>query len=136
VLSDVVVAERRMGTLRRGSHQIAPAPGHAVLADAPFGLYHEIYGARAGDSLSVTITVLPAREESLLAQLRSLIANRSAFSVAFNDVARPDADGAIRVEREISSDLLPGSYSIVLTVQSTRTKVTATAETALTVVKP
>jgi len=136
LLSDLVVGEPRSGILRRGTHQIAPAPGHAVLENTPFRLYYELYGARPGDPLSVTIQVLPGRDESLLAKLKALISSRDAFAVEFDEPASPDADGILRVEREYRADLKPGAYSVVATIRNGRTGETATMDTNLVVVAP
>jgi hypothetical protein len=133
LLSDVVVAEPRAGVLRRGSHEIAPAPGHAILRDTPFRLYYELYGAQAGDPLSVSIKVLPAKSESLLGKLRDLIASREALSVEFEEPAMPDTDGVLRVERDYQAELEPGAYSVVLTVRDARTGETVTADTNLVI---
>jgi hypothetical protein len=133
LLSDVVVAEPRAGVLRRGTHRIAPAPGHAIFENAPFRLYYELYGARPGDPLSISIQVLPAKSESLLSRLRDLIASRDAFSVEFDEQAMPDADGVLRVERDYQAELQPGAYSVVLTIRNLRTDETITKDTNLVV---
>jgi hypothetical protein len=135
LLSDVVVAQPRAGVLHRGTHDIAPAPGHAVFESTPFRLYYELYGARPGDPLSVTIQVLPAKGESILEKLQELISSREALSVSFEEQAVPDADGVLRVEREYRAELEPGAYSVVLTVRDARTGEAVTADTNLVVAK-
>jgi hypothetical protein len=135
LLSDVVVAEARAGVLHRGRHEIAPAPGHAIYEDTPFRLYYELYGAEAGDPLSVSIQVLPAKSESLLGKLRDLIASRDAFSVEFDEQATPDADGVVRVEREYRAELQPGAFSVVVRIHDARTDETVTMDTNLVIVE-
>ena len=133
LLSDLVVAEPRAGVLRRGTHEIAPAPGHAVFESTPFRLYYELYGARPGDPLSVTIRVLPAKGESILEKLQELISSREALSVSFEEQAVPDADGMLRVERDYQAELEPGAYSVVVTIHDARTDETVTADTNIIV---
>lgn len=135
LLSDIVVAEPRDGVLHRGTHDIAPAPGHAIFENTPFRLYYELYGAEAGDPLAVAIRVLPAKGESMLAKLRDLISSRNALSVEFDEQARPDADGVMRVEREYQAELDPGAYSVVVTIRDARTDETVTMDTNLVVAK-
>jgi hypothetical protein len=136
LLSDLVVAEPRAGILRRGTHEIAPAPGHAVFENTPFRLYYELYGVRAGDPLAVTIRVMPGKGESVLEKLRDLISSRSALSIEFDEQAGPDPDGVLRVERDYQADLEPGAYSVVVTIRNGRTGETATMDTNLVVVAP
>jgi len=133
LLSDVVVAEPRAGVLHRGTHEIAPAPGHAILENAPFRLYYEVYGARPGDPLSVSIQVVPSKSESLPGRLRDLIASRDAFSVAFDEQAMPDPDGVLRVERDYLAELQPGAYSVVVTIRDARTDESFTRNTNLVI---
>lgn len=131
--SDLVVAEARSGVLRRGTHEIAPAPGHAVFENSPFRLYYEMYGVRSGDPLSVSIQVLPAKAEGILERVRELISRRGALAVEFDEEATPDPDGVLRVEREYQADLVPGAYRVVVTVRNGRTDETVTADTNLVV---
>jgi hypothetical protein len=77
--------------------------------------------------------VLPAKDESLIAQLRSLIAARRGFSVEFEEPALPDAAGALGFERDLSADLQPGSYSLIVTVVNRRTNQSAASETNVVV---
>ncbi|MGD8277765.1 MAG: hypothetical protein PVH00_07055, partial [Gemmatimonadota bacterium] len=135
LLSDLVVAEPRAGVLRRGTHAIAPAPGHAVFESTPFRLYYELYGALPGDPLSVTIRVLPAKGESILEKLQELISSREALSVSFEEQAVPDADGVLRVERDYQAELEPGAYSVVVTIHDARADETVTMDTNLVVAK-
>jgi len=99
-----IVAEPRAGILRRGTHALAPAPGHAILEDTPFRLYYELYGARAGDLLAVSIRVVPSKSESLIGRLGDLIASREAFSVEFEEDAVPDADGSLSIGGQAHSE--------------------------------
>jgi hypothetical protein len=52
--------------------------------------------------------------------------------VRFDDVARPDARGTVQQTRRVASDLKPGSYRMIVTVQM-RDGGTARSETTFTV---
>jgi hypothetical protein len=130
-LSDIVIGETRDGVWRRGSHALAPIAGHAVPAGRPFRLYYEVYAARDDDPLHVEVQIVPGRDESVSARIRSLIASRQALSVQFDETARADPDGAVRVQRDIDAGLQSGSYAVVITVRNMRTGQIATAETNL-----
>ena len=133
LLSDLVVGELRNGTMLRGTYAIAPAPGHAVSRHGRFRLYYELYGVRAADPLFVNIQVAPVEDESFSARLEALKSNRASFSVEFEDQASPDADGVLRVERELQAQLAPGAYALAVKVRNARTGETAFTVTNLIV---
>jgi hypothetical protein len=134
-LSDIVIAEPRDGAWRRGTARLAPAQGHAIAEESPFRLYYELYNAQAGDQLEVSIIVAPGRDEGLLARLRDLISQRNALSLVFSEEAAPEADGVLRIDREVTAALEPGSYVVLITVRNERTGESAEAETGLVIVE-
>lgn len=133
-LSDIVIAEPRDGAWLRGAARLAPAQGHAVLENSPFRVYYELYGAAAGDPLRVQVVIAPGADEDMLARLRSLISSRNALRIDFEEEARVDRDGAVRADREVSAELQPGSYVVIITVTNGRTGEVATRETNLVIV--
>jgi hypothetical protein len=135
-LSDLVIAEPRAGSWVRGSERLAPTPGHYVDRGAIFRLYHELYGAQAGDSLTTRITIAPGTSDNVLSQIKALITRKSAMQVGFADRAEVDASGVVRMSRDIGADLEPGRYIVSVTVTNERTKLSAESRTELVVLKP
>lgn len=133
-LSDIVIAEPRDGAWLRGTSRLAPAQGHALFEQSPFRLYYELYNAQAGDPLEVSIVVAPGRDAGLLAQLQDLISKRSALSLEFTEEAVPERDGVVRIDREVTADLEPGAYVVLITVRNVRSGESAEAETRLIIV--
>jgi hypothetical protein len=133
VLSDIIVAANRSGVLIKGSHRIAPLPGHEVSEGETFRLYYEMYNTMADDGIRVSVIVAPTADNSLRAQLGSLISRRAAQSIQFSDVSKPDSDGVVRVSREIAGELEPGVYVIEVQVHNDRTGGTSISRTHLVV---
>lgn len=132
-LSDIVIAEPRAGPWSRGGERLAPIPGHQVAAGSAFRLFHELYGARAGDTIRVRVEVSPGSGEGVLARVGDLISHRYAMALAFDEVAMLDADGVARVGRELRGDLRPGAYVLRVVVQNRRTGESAARSTELIV---
>ena len=133
LVSNVVVGETRSGPLRRGSHQLTPLPGHAVHEGTPFRVYYEVYGNRQEDPLSVSMTIVPARDPSILARLQALIRERRGVAVEFREPAILESDGVMRVQRDVSAELAPGSYALIVTVLNQRTQESVTVDSNLIV---
>jgi hypothetical protein len=134
-LSDIVLAEDRDGTWRRGAHRLAPLPGHVVSSNALFRVHHELYGARAGDPLDIELIMAPGTDESVLGALRALIARRGALTLRFREEAAPQVDGTTVLTRTVTANLDPGAYVLVLRIRNERTGEVAEAQTALVVVR-
>lgn len=134
-ISDVVIAEPRDGTWSRGEYSLAPAQGHALLEGSAFRMYYEVYNVQAGDPLTVRVVVAPGSDASVLARLESLIAKRSALTVDFAEDAVFDADGVMRSGRDVTADLQPGAYDVLVVVRNTRTGETANRNTNLVIVE-
>jgi hypothetical protein len=129
--SDIVIADMRDGTLRRGDNALAPLLGHAVPMGAQFRVYYELRGLTAGDSIRTDITVSPARDTGGL--LQSLISRRRAVSVSFQEDAAVSSDGILRSLREFRPDLEPGSYLMTITTTKAVSGARVVAETNLTI---
>jgi hypothetical protein len=134
-LSDLVVAAPVDGTWVRGNVRLAPLPSHEVAEGEPFRLFHEIYGAADGDSVSVQITIAPGESESVLSSIRSLVQRRSAQQLTFSDRLDVDAVGTARLSREVATDLEPGRYVIIVNVRNPRLNASAEARTDLVILK-
>jgi hypothetical protein len=133
-LSDIVIAEARDGMWLRGTSRLAPAQGHALLEGSPFRVYYELYNATPGDPVDVRIVVAPGRDDGMLARLSSLIESRNALSVEFEEEVVADPDGVVRTDREITSELQPGSYAVMIAVTNRRTGEVARREANLVIV--
>jgi hypothetical protein len=134
-LSDVVIAEARDGSWRRGSARLAPIPAHYVGAGTTFRLYNEVYGASTGDSLAVEITIAPGTDDNIGEKLKSLINRRHAIRIAFSERALVDGSGTARMLREIPADVEAGRYVVTVAVTNGRTGAHAQAQTTLTILQ-
>lgn len=132
-LSDIVIAHALNGTLVRGEHRLAPIAGHAVPTGRPFRIYYELYGAEQGSPYQVSIAVVPSTEGGVLSRIRSLISQREAMWLDFPETADPDSENIVRSSMEVSADLEPGSYTVVVTIRDLRTNASTSSSTNLLV---
>jgi hypothetical protein len=133
-LSDIVIAEDRDGAWRRGQYPLAPIPGHAVRQGDRFRVFHELYGAAAGDSLRVTLTIAPVADVSARAMLSALIRRRGAMTLSFVEEASPESDGTTLFLRTVAADLVPGSYTLQISISNSRTEQSVEQSTALVII--
>jgi hypothetical protein len=115
-VSDLVVAEPREGSWKRGDARLAPIPAHVIAGDAPFRLYYELYGLDADEPINVEVLIVPEGTSGILDALRQLISERLAMTLSFADNARTDRDGFVRRWHDIQAELSPGSYMVVVRV--------------------
>lgn len=114
-ISDIVIADPRpSGSMRRGNQRLGPLPGMHLRSGAPFGLYYEVYGARAGD-YEVTITIEPAQTHVLKKLTGIFGRKRMSMKVAFSSQA--DGSAVQQTFYNLTADLAPGPYRLHLTVK-------------------
>ncbi|HSJ09259.1 MAG TPA: hypothetical protein VK928_05075, partial [Longimicrobiales bacterium] len=135
VMSDIVVALDRDGSLQRAGHALAPALGHVVAAGQNVRVYYELYGVAANAPLQVDIEISPGQERSLIGMLQELIARKSAVAVQFREAAEPDASGMQPTLRTIGLDVEPGRYELSVKVTNLETGVAVGGTTGIIVLE-
>ena len=135
-ISDIVLAVPDVpGLLRRGTHAVAPLPGHTITTGASFRLFAEVYGAEDGEEAAVTVRIRRV-DASALAQLRRLFPGREAErTLSFARRVDLDERGVMVEDIIVGGDLIPGDYTIELTVVLELGE-TVVRETALHVAAP
>lgn len=134
--SDIVIGvPGTPGVLRRGTYAVAPLPGHRITTGQDFRLFAEVYGAVAGEAADVTVRVRRI-DNGALARLRRLFPRRAAErTLTFTRQVDLDARGVMVEDVVVSGDLLPGDYTIELTVVLKNGEVAASV-TTLQVAEP
>ena len=131
-LSDLVLAELADGNWRRGGVRLMPLVAHAIPAGQAFRVYVEGYNFTAEEPLEIRLVVAPGTGSGILARLRELISDRQAMSLSFNESATVDADGVMRVLKQVGGEIQPGAYNLELTIRRLSTGETVVARTLLT----
>jgi hypothetical protein len=136
MLSDVVLTPGD-GTpsFVRGGVRLSLAPGRMFSTGESFTLYYEVYGLAEGDAYRTEIHVQP-RSAGVVDYLRSVMpGRREAVRLAFQEEATSVHDVfGVQQSRTVGlDDLLPGSYSLRVTITDARGR-TATRERTLQVV--
>ena len=134
LISDIVLAHPdSTGTWRRGNQAFALALPRRFAAERPFEVYYELYNVPADEPYTTRITVRPATGAGIGGRVRGLFGGGgAAVDVRFDDVARPDAEGAVREARRLATDLRAGRYLMTIEV-TLRSGARVTTETVFTV---
>jgi GWxTD domain-containing protein len=135
VLSDVVLAlPDSAGDWRRGDVRLELALPRHFGAERPFTVFYEVYNLPADAPYETRVVVTPFDRGGLLDRVRGLFGGGgSRLDLRFDDVARPDADGAVQEVRRLASDLPAGRYRLEVTVTATATGESATSSTVFRV---
>jgi hypothetical protein len=117
-ISDLVVGEPdASGLLVRGSYRISPLPAHAITSGNEFRLFFELYGVAANADLQTTIKVTRNERKSIAELLRLYPGRRDQRELSFASRANLDARGIAVQDVAVGGDLLPGDYTIEVTVR-------------------
>ncbi|HEX2166345.1 MAG TPA: hypothetical protein VHG09_03810, partial [Longimicrobiales bacterium] len=118
-MSSIVIGEPgTTGPLARGSYRVAPHPDHIVLLGQPFRLFYELYGLEQDEALGTTI-IVRRTDQSNIDALRERFGGRSSIrEIQFERSADLDARGIVVHDVEIGGDLLPGEYTVEISVAS------------------
>ena len=119
MISDVLLAApastgRDTSGWERGGARLALAPGAAFDA-AGFRVFAEIYNLPMGESY-VTEVRVEREGGGVTGAIRRLFGGGSAVRLRFEEAASPDADGVVRVLRDVRSDLAAGDYVLTLRI--------------------
>lgn len=121
LISDLVMAEPdRDGGYVRGDHALALVPTRSYRGGA-FRLFYEVYNLPADVAYDTEIVVERDGGGGVWGAIKGLFGGGGPepIRVAFQDVARPDADGSVREDRRVEASVEPGrEYRI--TVRLTR----------------
>ncbi|HEY2824345.1 MAG TPA: GWxTD domain-containing protein, partial [Gemmatimonadales bacterium] len=122
-------------TAGREALNIIPLYGTTLTQNNPLALYWEIYGLKLnGDRVqySVTVQVEDAQKHPMLARLLGVTGQDKAPKITYDGNRQP-ANGRVAEWLAISSDLTPGPYKVLVTIEDKNARTTRTVERALTV---
>ena len=131
LISDIVMAEPdRDGSYLRGEHALALVPTRSYRGGA-FRLFYEVYNLPPDVPYDTEIVVERAGGGGVWGALKGLFGGDGPdpVRVAFQDIARPDADGAVREDRRVEASVGSGhEYRIRVRVSRRDTGEAAEAE--------
>lgn len=136
-LSDLVLAEEGKGPWRRGGVGLALRPTHLFRVGERLVLYYEIYDLPTGAPYRTEIMVKPARSGSLWSFLGRFLGIQlpGAITLRFEGLAESPVAFGLEELRTLSGSLLPGEYTVRVTVTNLERLESTTAETRLVVVE-
>lgn len=124
MLSDLMLAELdARGGWPRDSFGLALLPG-PTLPSRTFGLFYEIYGLAPGTPYRTEITIERA-VAGARGWLRRILGGRHRLRLAFDGIARPGPDGAVRESRRLDLRLPASAYTLRVRVRDGRSGGTA-----------
>ncbi len=115
-LSDIVIADTDApGPLVRGIYRLSPVPDHRVRTDDAFRVFFELYGVNERDEIETAVRIRRTDPKSISEQLR-LRGKRQERIITMKGNAELDARGVAVRDVEVAGDLVPGRYSIDITI--------------------
>lgn len=118
-LSDIVLADiDAQGPLVRGNLRLSPLPNHEVRPGDAFRVFFELYGVHENDVINTTIHIYRTDQKTILEQLR-LAGKRQERTITFDDRVTLDGRGVAMRDVDVAGDLVPGRYSLDVTVRTT-----------------
>ncbi|MEO5509961.1 MAG: hypothetical protein ABIV28_01945 [Longimicrobiales bacterium] len=118
-ISDIVVGTPdAAGLLVRGAYRVSPLPDHAITSGSDFRLFYEMYGIAEGANVETTIKVTRNERKSIAELLRLYPGRRDERELTFSNAAKLDSRGIAVQDVAVGGDLLPGAYTILVTVKT------------------
>ncbi|CAN5878652.1 hypothetical protein BH23GEM9_BH23GEM9_08610 [soil metagenome] len=134
LLSDVLITpEDGVPSFARGAVRLSLAPAREFTTDEHFTLYYEVYGLEAGEAYRTVILVEP-NPGGLAERARALLRGaRESISLSFAEQASAvhDIYGVQQIRSVGLNGLVPGSYTVRITVTDAAGRSTARARTLL-----
>jgi hypothetical protein len=118
-LSDIVLAQpTETGLLTRGAVRLSAIPAHAIRSGDDFRVFFEAYDLTPGQDVTTKISVTRVDRSSLAQMLRLSPKLHENREIQFKGVVERDARGISINNYIVQGDLLPGSYTVTVTLQS------------------
>jgi tetratricopeptide (TPR) repeat protein len=116
-VSDVVLADPgASGPLVRGPFNLAPLAYSTIHVGETTRLFFEMYGLPEGADFTETIEVTRTTQNGVGDLLKLFTGKKDTRTITFTEKAHPAAGGTVYRDVEIGGDLIPGDYTVEVTL--------------------
>lgn len=132
MLSDIVLAAPEEGPWARGNARLGLVPPRQFEEKKPLKLFYELYNLPAGASYRTEISMAPVEGITGFGRIKKLFGgNDGKVQIQFDGVGPAQTNGTIQELREVSTEMKPGRYKVVVRVTSLEDQQSVRSETLL-----
>jgi hypothetical protein len=128
-MSDIVLGESEDGAWSRGIAKLGLVPPRQFEEKKPLKVFYEVYNLPPNTNYRTEISMAPVEGVTGFGRIRKLFGGGDGtIQLAFDGVAPPDTEGTIQELKQVTAEVKPGKYKVVVRVtnldnqQSTRTE--------------
>ncbi|MGQ0560334.1 MAG: hypothetical protein ACT443_00505 [Gemmatimonadota bacterium] len=134
MMSDIVLAESEDGGWRRGDARLALVPPRQFEEKKPLKLFYELYNLPANAAYRTEISMAPVAGVTGFGRIRKLFGGSDGtIQLQFEGGAPPDTEGTIQELKQVSAEVKPGKYKVVVRVTNLDNQQSVRSETVFVV---
>lgn len=119
MLSDIILGESEDGAWKRGDAKLGLVPPRQFEEKKPLKLFYEIYNLPPDAAYRTEISMAPVEGVTGFGRLKRLFgAGDGTVQLAFEGVAPSNSVGTIQELKEVTTEMKPGKYKIVVRVSN------------------
>ena len=131
MISDIVLAEPGAGNWRRGDAELRLVPPREFSEKQPLRVFYELYNLPPNQQYRTQITMVPVDGGAVLGRITKLFGGGDgSVQLEFDAVTPQNSAGVVQELREVTPEVKPGRYRIVVRVTNLDNQQTVRSETS------
>jgi hypothetical protein len=136
MMSDVILAESEDGAWRRGDARLGLVPPRQFMEKKPLKVFYEIYNLPASTPYRTEVTLMPVEGVTGFGRIRKLFGGGDGkIQLQFDGMAPPDTEGTIQELKQVSAEVKPGKYKVIVRITNLDNQQSVLSETMFIVGK-